>query len=65
MTSYILSCTLILIVVTLVIFNRDDDAKRKANLKILYKKSVELQRNGKLKEYGEVMSEIKKLEETL
>ena len=34
-------------------------------LEILYKKSVELQRNGKLKEYGEVMSEIKKIEETL
>jgi len=56
---------IILIIVTLFVCNRDDNAKRRANLKILYKKSVELQRNGKLKEYGEVMSEIKKLEETL
>jgi hypothetical protein len=28
----------------------------------LYRESVELQRNGKLREYGEVMREIEKLE---
>ena len=31
-------------------------------IEVLYRESVELQRNGKLREYGEVMKEIRELE---
>lgn len=65
MIPYILFFSLTAIIVLLLVINNDADSKRNKQLEILYKKSVELQRNGKLKEYGEVMSEIKKIEETL
>jgi hypothetical protein len=65
MIPYILFFSLTAIIVLLLVINNDDDSKRNKQLEILYKKSVELQRNGKLKEYGEVMSEIEKIEETL
>ena len=65
MIPYILFFSLAAIIVLLLVINNDADSKRNKQLEILYKKSVELQRNGKLKEYGKVMSEIKKIEETL
>ena len=65
MIPYILFFSLVAIIVLLLVINNDADSKRNKQLEILYKKSVELQRNGKLKEYGEVMSEIEKIEETL
>jgi hypothetical protein len=65
MIPYILFFSLAAIIVLLLVINKDADSKRNKQLETLYKKSVELQRNGKLKEYGEVMSEIEKIEETL
>lgn len=47
------------------LFKRDPTRKLKAALKAKYEESVQLQRNGKLREYGEVMAEIEALEAKL
>jgi hypothetical protein len=47
------------------LFKRDPTRKIKAALKAKYEESVQLQRNGKLREYGEVMAEIEALEAKL
>ena len=39
--------------------------KLEAQIKVKYEESVRLQRNGKLREYGEVMAEIESLEQSL
>ena len=45
------------------IFTKNPSAKIRKTLDQKYKTSVELQRNGKLREYAEVMKEIEDLEE--
>ncbi len=45
------------------IFTKNPSAKIRKTLDQKYKTSVELQRNGKLREYAEVMKEIEGLEE--
>jgi hypothetical protein len=47
------------------LFKRDPQKKLKALLQAKYEESVKLQRNGKLREYGELMAEIEALEEQL
>ena len=44
---------------------KDPQKKIKALIKSKYEESVRLQRNGKLREYGEVMVEIERLEAEL
>ena len=44
---------------------RDPDRKTKAQIEVLYKKSVDAQRNGKLQLYAEIMTKIDQLEKTL
>ena len=39
--------------------------KLEAQIRTKYEESVRLQRNGKLKEYGEIMAEIEQLESKL
>ena len=46
-------------------FKRDPQRKLKALIKSKYEESVRLQRNGKLREYGEIMVEIEALEAQL
>lgn len=43
----------------------DPQKKLKAQIKSKYEESVRLQRNGKIKEYGDIMAEIEKLEAKL
>ena len=45
------------------IFTKNPSVKIRKTLDQKYKTSVELQRNGKLREYAEVMKEIEGLEE--
>jgi len=45
------------------LFRRDPEKKILAEIERKYKISVELQRNGKLREYGAIMKEIYLLEE--
>tara|TARA_E500000305_G_scaffold60418_1_gene48206 strand:- start:457 stop:639 length:183 start_codon:yes stop_codon:yes gene_type:complete len=45
------------------LFRRDPKKKILAEIERKYKISVELQRNGKLREYGNIMKEIYLLEE--
>ena len=47
------------------LFSRDPKKKILAEIDRKYKISVELQRNGKLREYGAIMKEIQLLEEEL
>jgi len=47
------------------LFRADPCKKIEKQLKQKYQRSVELQRNGKLREYGEVMKEIEDLENEL
>ena len=47
------------------LFKRDPQKKLKERIKAKYEESVRLQRNGKLREYGEVMAEIEALEAQL
>ena len=47
------------------LFKRDPQRKVKAQIQAKYQESVKLQRNGKLREYGEVMAEIETLEAQL
>ena len=47
------------------LFKRDPQRKIKAQIQAKYQESVKLQRNGKLREYGEVMAEIETLEAQL
>ena len=47
------------------LFKRDPLRKIKAEIKAKYEESVQLQRNGKLREYGAVMAEIEALEAKL
>ena len=44
---------------------KDPQKKLKALIKSKYEESVRLQRNGKLREYGEIMAEIERLEAEL
>lgn len=44
---------------------KDPQKKLKTQIKAKYEESVRLQRNGKIKEYGEIMLEIEKLEAKL
>lgn len=44
---------------------KDPQKKIKAQIKAKYEESVRLQRNGKIKEYGEIMAEIEVLETQL
>ena len=44
---------------------KDPQKKLKAQIKSKYEESVRLQRNGKIKEYGEIMAEIEALEAKL
>ena len=44
---------------------KDPQKKLKAQIKSKYEESVRLQRNGKIKEYGDIMAEIEKLEAKL
>lgn len=46
-------------------FKSDPQKKIKKQLEKKYAQSVQLQRNGKLEEYGKVMKEIELLEEEL
>ena len=46
-------------------FKKDPHRKLKALLKAKYQESVRLQRNGKLREYGELMVEIEAIEAQL
>ena len=47
------------------IFKKDPSKKIEKEIKNKYKQSVHFQRNGKLKEYGQVMKEIEELEDEL
>jgi hypothetical protein len=47
------------------LFKKDPQKKLKARIQAKYEESVRLQRNGKLREYGEVMAEIEALEAQL
>ena len=47
------------------LFKKDPQRKLKAQIQAKYQESVKLQRNGKLREYGEVMAEIEALEAQL
>lgn len=44
---------------------KDPQRKLKAQIRSKYEESVRLQRNGKIKEYGEIMAEIESLESKL
>ena len=44
---------------------RDPEKKIKVKIEVLYKKSVDAQRNGNLRLYGEIMTEIDKLQSQL
>ena len=46
-------------------FKRDPDKKTKKKIESLYTKSVAAQRNGKLRLYGEIMTEIDQLQKSL
>ena len=46
-------------------FKKNPSQKLEAQIKSKYEESVRLQRNGKLREYGVVMSEIDALEKKL
>ena len=46
-------------------FKKDPSKKLTAQIKAKYEESVRLQRNGKLREYGVLMSEIEELEKQL
>ena len=46
-------------------FKRDPDKKTKKKIDILYTKSVAAQRNGKLRLYAEIMTEIDQLQKSL
>lgn len=46
-------------------FKRDPDKKTKKKIESLYAKSVAAQRNGKLRLYGEIMTEIDQLQKSL
>jgi hypothetical protein len=47
------------------LFKKDPQKKLKAQIQAKYAESVKLQRNGKLREYGELMAEIEALEAQL
>ena len=47
------------------LFKKDPQQKIKNLIETKYKESVQLQRNGKLREYGEIMAEIEALEAQL
>lgn len=47
------------------LFKRDPQKKLKVLLQTKYAESVRLQRNGKLREYGEIMAEIQEIEAQL
>tara|TARA_A100001011_G_scaffold395208_1_gene489532 strand:+ start:2078 stop:2251 length:174 start_codon:yes stop_codon:yes gene_type:complete len=47
------------------IFKKDPCKKIEKEIKSKYKQSVVFQRNGKLREYGQIMKEIQELEDKL
>ena len=47
------------------LFSKDPTKKIQKKIQQKYTQSVELQRNGKLREYGEIMKEIEVLEQEL
>ena len=46
-------------------FGKDPSKKLQKKIEQKYSQSVQLQRNGKLREYGELMKEIENLEQEL
>ena len=47
------------------LFSKDPTKKLQKKIQQKYTQSVQLQRNGKLREYGEIMKEIELLEQEL
>ena len=47
------------------LFSSDPSKKIKKQIKQKYQQSIEFQRNGKLREYGQIMKEIEDLENEL
>ena len=47
------------------LFTKDPTKKLQKKIQQKYTESVQLQRNGKLREYGELMKEIEELEQEL
>ena len=47
------------------LFSKDPTKKLQKKIQQKYTQSVQLQRNGKLREYGEIMKEIELLEQKL